>query len=104
MNPKIILAPQSLNFFKSGDIKSTVTLDILFFLHSIGSSAGVGSEVLGPASACSIHQPWPRPRSQTEVVAVHQCFMVKKVGKGQIREHPPGEVSFSSGYPSSCSS
>ena len=31
--------------------------------------------------------PSPPP---TEVVAVHQCLMVKKVGKGQIRVHPQG--------------
>ncbi len=26
----------------------------------------------------------------TDVVAVHQCFMVKKLGKCQIRSHPLG--------------
>ena len=27
---------------------------------------------------------------QTEVVAMHQCLMVKKVGKSQISVHPQG--------------
>jgi hypothetical protein len=34
--------------------------------------------------------PGPHPPTPTEVVAVHQCFVVKKLGKCQIRSHPHG--------------
>ena len=79
-------------FFKSGGVKSTVTLRC--FIFSPFNRFKCGCRERSPGAGVRVEHPpalAPSP-PPTEVVAVHhwQCLMVKKVGKGQILVHPQG--------------
>ena len=76
-----------ISFSRRGTI-SQLSRYILLFSFSSGQlvKRGPRAGVVGELPFI----PGPHPPTPTEVVAVHQCFVVKKLGKCQIRSHPLG--------------
>jgi hypothetical protein len=74
--------------FSSRGTLSQLSRYILLFSFSSGQlvKRGPRAGVVGELPFI----PGPHPPTPTEVVAVHQCFVVKKLGKCQIRSHPLG--------------
>jgi hypothetical protein len=77
-----------MNGFSSRGTLSQLSRYILLFSFSSGQLVkwGPRAGVVGELPFI----PGPHPPTPTEVVAVHQCFVVKKLGKCQIRSHPLG--------------